>query len=187
MFFGDEGAGMSDGLGDSLVRHAVLAGVVLSPEPLTRWGVGQAVGARFEDVLTSWDPSHAYGHVRRLVRAELVLPFGDRRQPRLRASSAGVGTWRGWLKSPIDPRIPVRDALARLRACREHDYATMLAILDLCEEQLHRLLERPGPSENIAFTAQLVRNAQRNRAVADLRWCQDARDEIAALAASGSH
>lgn len=170
-----------------MVRHAVLAGVVLSPEPLTRWGVGQAVGVRFEDVLSSWDPSHAYGHVRTLVRAELVVPFGNKRQPRLRASSAGIGTWREWLTSPIDPRIPLRDALARLRACRAHDYATMLAIIDLCEEQLQRMLELPVTSEDIPLTAQLVRNAKGNRAVADLRWCHDARDEIAARAASEFH
>jgi hypothetical protein len=176
---------MSAGVGDSLVRNAVLAGVVLSPEPLTRWRLGQAVGLRFEDVFASWDPSHAYGHVQTLVRTRLVVPIGGSR-PRLRASAAGVESWRGWLASPIDPRIPLRDALARLRSCRDRDYTTMLAVIDLCEEQLQRVLELPAPLSDGSLTAQLVRNAQRNRAAADLRWCFDARDEIAALAARSS-
>lgn len=170
---------MSDGLRDSLVRHAVLAGVVLSPEPLTRWGVGQAVGVRFEDVLPSWDPSHAYGHVRTLVRADLVVPFGDKRQPRLRASSAGVGTWRGWLASPIDPRSALRDALARLRACREHDYATMLAIIDRYEATLQAVVQQasdPGDPADVADRIGLLWN--RRELVAQLQWCQHARDVI---------
>jgi hypothetical protein len=168
-----------------LVRNAVLAGVVLSPEPLTRWRLGQAVGLRFEDVFASWDPSHAYGHVRTLARAQLVVPIGGSR-PRLRATPAGVESWRGWLASPIDPRTPVRDALARLRSCRDQDYATMLAVIDRCEQQLQRALEAPAPLRDGSLTAQLVRNAQRNRAAADLRWCLDARAEIAALAARAS-
>jgi len=67
---------MSDRLGESLMRNAVLAGVVLSPEPATRWRLGQAVGVRFADVFDSWDQSHAYGHVSTLVRAHLVTPIG---------------------------------------------------------------------------------------------------------------
>lgn len=170
------------GHNDSLVRHAVLAGIVLSPEPPTRNALGAAMGTRFEDVFASWDRSHVYGHVHTLAQARLIVPVSSRRPWRYLPSTAGVDEWREWLTSPIDPRIPLRDALARLRSCRDHHYDTMVAIVELCERQLHLTLERDDPP-TASLTAQLARSARRNRALADLRWCQDTRDEIAARSA----
>lgn len=167
------------------MRNAVLAGVILSPEPPTRWRLGQAIGVRFVDVFESWDPSHAYPHVRTLVGAQLLTPIGPSGRPRLRANPAGVDVWRRWLASPVDPRMLLRDTLARLRACRDRDFATMLAIVDLCEAEVHRALERLDPVDAAPLTARFARNARRNGAVAMLRWCQETRDEISAVAVSG--
>lgn len=160
----------------------MLAGVVLSPEPMTRWMLGQAIGERFASVLTSWDERHVYEHIRVLENDHLVLPVGGRRQPRFFASPGGVATWKAWLLSPIDPRQPLRDALARLRACRDEDFTTMLVVVDLLEEQLLGLLEHPEALAGSSLTAVLACQAQREMALASLRWCHTARDEIAALA-----
>lgn len=170
------------GRSDSLVRNAVLAGVVLSREPMTRWMLGLAIGERFASVLTSWDERHVYEHIRVLESDQLVLPMSGRRQPRFFASPGGVASWKAWLVSPIDARQPLRDALARLRACRDEDFTTMRVVVDLLEEHLLGLLEQPEAPAGSPLTAVLACQAHREMALASLRWCHTARDEIAALA-----
>lgn len=160
----------------------MLAGVVLSSEPVTRWMLGQEIARRFGTVLTSWDGRHAYEHIRVLEGQELVVPSGPRRQPRYFASPGGVTNWRAWLVSPIDARQPQRDALARLRGCRDRDVTTMLVIVQLLEEHLLDVLAQPEAPADSALTALLTDAAQRDMTVALLRWCQTARDEIAARA-----
>lgn len=160
----------------------MLAGVVLSAEPVTRFSLGQAVGQRYAGVLVSWDAKHCYEHVRVLAGARLVVPMSARKPPRYRASPEGVEAWRAWLVSPISNREPLRDALARLRSCRDRDFTTMTVVVDLLEEAMLRVLEQPAVPAESPLTALLAHAAQRNSAVANLRWCQEARDEIAARA-----
>lgn len=170
------------GRSDSLVRKAVLAEVVLSYVPRTRLGYANGFGERFGD-LVSWDDSHIYGHFDVLARQRLVVPLNKRKKPPYRASAEGVEEWRRQLRGPIDPNQPVRDAMMRLRSCRRDDLATMLAIVDLCEEQLEGTFEEPVAVEDESpFAFRLTRTGIRMRTVAELRWCQRARDEIRALA-----
>lgn len=164
----------------------MLAGVVLSREPVTRHSLGQEVGERFAGVLVSWETTHAYDHVRMLEADRLVLPTSHRRSPRYRASPAGVEAWRAWLVSPISEREPLRDALLRLRSCLDRDFATMTVIIDLFEEQMLQTLEQLPPAVDSPLTAQLAHAASRQSAMACVRWCQEARDEIGAHAASSS-
>lgn len=172
------------GRSDSLVRHAVLAGVVLSPGPKTRFSLGVEVGERFAQVFRSWDERHAYLHVRRLAADRLIVPTSARTPPRYLASPEGVATWRAWLVSPISGREPLREALARLRSCRDDDWETMTLVVDLLEEHMLEALERPAPPADSPLTVMLAGAAQRNSAMACVRWCQEARDEISARAAA---
>jgi hypothetical protein len=172
------------GHGDSLVRNAVLAQIVLGELPMTRNAIGMAVATRYAVVFNSWQRQHAYEHVAALRRAELVTPADAVRPARYRATAAGVAAWRAWLVSPIEQRLPIRDALTRLHSARPGDHATMLRIVALCEERLFAAAEGmriSQPGEDLV--QQLARDAQRTRIVAELQWCQDARDEIAEQAA----
>jgi hypothetical protein len=168
------------GHGESLVRNAVLAQIVLGELPMTRNAIGMAVATRYADVFSSWQRQHAYEHVAALRRAELVMPADASRPARYRATAAGVAAWRAWLVSPIEQRLPVRDALTRLHSARAGDHATMLRIVELCEERLVAAAEGLGAARPDAdMVRRLARDAQRARIVAELQWCQDARDEIA--------
>lgn len=174
------------GRSDSLVRNAVLAGVVLSSTPATRHGVGQKVGDRFGRVLASWDPRHAYRHVLVLGREGLVERTGPESAGRFRATADGVRAWRQWLVSPIDSRDPMRDALLRLRSCRAEDFDTMAIVIDLLEESMLGVMEQPGPPADRELTELLADDVQRETAAATLRWCQKARDGISAARSRGS-
>lgn len=170
--------------GESLVRNAVLAQIVLSDLPMTRNAIGMAVGERYAAVFSSWQRQHAYEHVAALRRAELVVPADAGRPTRYRATADGVAAWRAWLVSPIERRLAIRDALTRLHSVRPGDHAAMLRIVDLCEQRLHAeaaALRVPPRDEDVA--RRLARDAQRARILAELQWCQDARDELAELAA----
>lgn len=168
------------GHGDSLVRNAVLAQIVLSELPMTRNAIGMSVATRYAVVFSSWQRQHAYEHVAALRRAELVMPADAGKPARYRATAAGVAAWRAWLASPVEQRMPIRDALTRLHSARPGDHATLLRVVDLCEARLRasaealRVLE-PGTD----LVQRLARDAQRTRIVAELQWCQDARDAIA--------
>jgi hypothetical protein len=168
------------GQGDSLVRNAVLAQIVLSELPLTRNAIGMAVATRYAVVFSSWQRQHAYEHVAALRRAEFVIPADGAKPARYRATAAGVAAWRAWLLAPIEQRLPLRDALTRLHSVRPGDHATMLRIVDLCEARLRASAEAlriPQPGADLV--QRLARDAQRTRIVAELQWCQDARDGIA--------
>ncbi|MBB4660797.1 hypothetical protein [Conexibacter arvalis] len=168
------------GHGESLVRNAVLAQIVLSELPMTRNAIGMSVATRYAVVFSSWQRQHAYEHVAALRRAELVMPADAGKPARYRATAAGVAAWRAWLVSPIEQRLPVRDALTRLHSTRAGDHATMLRIVDLCEERLCAAAEGlRGPQPGADLVQRLARDALRTRIVAELQWCQDARDGIA--------
>lgn len=172
------------GHGDSLVRNAVLAQIVLAESPMTRNAIGMSVATRYAVVFSSWQRQHAYEHVAALRRAELVVPADTGKPSRYRATAAGVAAWRAWLTGPIEQRLPIRDALTRLHSARPSDHATMLRIVDLCEAQLRtaaEVMRIPQPGADLV--QRLARDAQRVRIVAELQWCQDARDGIAEQAA----
>lgn len=166
------------------MRNAVLAQIVLSEVPMTRNAIGTSMAARYAVVFSSWQRQHAYEHVAALRRAELVMPADASKPSRYRATAAGVAAWRAWLAAPIEPRLTVRDTLTRLHSVRPGDHVTMLKIVDLCEARLRTAAEAlsfPQPSEDLV--QRLARDAQRTRIVAELQWCQDARDGIAEHAA----
>lgn len=168
------------GLGDSLVRNAVLAQIVLSDQPLTRNAIGMSVATRYAAVFSSWQRQHAYEHVAALRRAELVIPADGSKPSRYRATAAGVAAWRAWLASPIEPRMPIRDALTRMHSVRRRDGAMLLRIVDLCEERLRSAAEAARLTVPDAdLVERLARDAQRARIMAELQWCQDARDVVA--------
>lgn len=162
------------------MRNAVLAQIVLSELPLTRNAIGTSIASRYALVFSSWQRQHAYEHVAALRRAELVMPADAAKPSRYRATAAGVAAWRAWLGAPIEQRLVVRDALTRLHSVRSGDHATMLRIVDLCEARLRGAAETlsfPQPGEELV--QRLARDVQRTRIVAELQWCQDARDRIA--------
>lgn len=187
---------MSRAAPSGVVARVTLATIVLAPAPLTRYAVGRTVETRFGAAsgILRTRLQHAYDLVPKLLDRELIrvvgtVPTRPGKEPTqlFAATQAGVADWREWLAGPITMPDAMTRALSRLYAVRRGDYATMLAIIDLCEGQLHRVLERPVPSDDVPLTARLAHSARRNRAVADLRWCHDARDELAARAASEFH
>lgn len=166
------------------MRNAVLAQIVLSELPMTRNAIGTSIAVRYAVVFGSWQRQHAYEHVAALRRAELVITADASKPSRYRATAAGVAAWRTWLGAPIEPRLTIRDTLTRLHSVRRGDHATMLRIVDLCEARLRTAAEAlnvPQPGEDLV--QRLARDAQRARIVAELRWCQDARERIAEHAA----
>jgi len=167
------------GHGESLVRNAVLAQIVLSELPMTRNAIGMSVATRYAVVFSSWQRQHAYEHVAALRRAELVMPADAGKPARYRATAAGVAAWRAWLVSPMERRMTIRDALTRLHSARPGDRATMLRIVDLCEARLRAVAAAlSAPAPETPLVQRLARDAERTRIVAELQWCQDARDAI---------
>ena len=165
-----------------------LATIVLAPEPLTRYGVARAVEARFggESGILRTRRQHAYDLVPKLMEAELIrtvgtVPTRPGKEPTdlLAATSAGVADWREWLAGPITMPDAMTRALSRLYAVRRGDYATMLAIVDRYEATLQAVVQHAvdfGSPADVADRIGLLWN--RRELVAQLQWCQHARDEI---------
>jgi hypothetical protein len=171
-----------------VVARVTLATVVLAPEPLTRYAISRRVEARFggEHGVLRTRLQHAYDLVPRLKHAGLIrvvgtVPTRPGREPTdlLAATQAGVEDWRAWLASPITMPDAMTGALSRLYAVRPSDYATMLSIIDRYEAMLQRIVQQaadPGEPEGVADRIGLLWN--RRQLVAQLQWCQHARDVI---------
>ena len=165
-----------------------MATIVLSPEPLTRYAVGRAVEARFggESGILRTRYQHAYDLVPKLMDAGLVRVVGTvpTRPAKelthlLAATPTGVQDWRSWLAGPITMPDAMTRALSRLYAVRRGDYATMLAIIDRYEATLQAVVQQavdPGSPADVADRIGLLWN--RRELVAQLQWCQHARDVI---------
>jgi hypothetical protein len=171
-----------------VVARVTLATIVLAPEPLTRYAVGRAVETRFGATsgLLRTRFQHAYDLVPKLMDAELIravgtVPTRPGREPTdlLAATPAGVADWRAWLAGPIKMPDAMTGALSRLYAVRRGDYTTMLAIIDRFEATLQAFVQYavdPEPPADVADRIGLLWN--RRELVAQLQWCQHARDEI---------
>jgi DNA-binding PadR family transcriptional regulator len=178
--------------GNGLVARVTLATVVLAPEPLTRYAVARTVEERFggERGILRTKLQHAYDQVPALERAGLIRVVGMTRtrggkEPArlFAATQAGVEDWRSWLTSPIAMPDAMTGTLARLRAVRPGDYATMLRIVDGYEAMLQRLIARADDPGDAGDVVDRIRIAWNGRAlVAQLQWCQYARDIIHAAA-----
>ncbi len=165
-----------------------LATIVLAPEPLTRYAVARTVEARFggEGGILRTRLQHAYDLVPRLKDAGLVRVVGTvlTRPGRdltdlLAATPSGVEDWRSWLAGPITMPDAMTRALSRLYAVRKGDYATMLAIIDRYEATVQAIVQHaidPDEPADVADRIGLLWN--RRELVAQLQWCQHARDVI---------
>lgn len=165
-----------------------LATIVVSPESLTRYGVGRRVEARFGATsgILRTRFQHAYDLVPKLLEAELIrvvgtVPTRPGKEPThlYAATPAGVADWREWLAGPITMPDAMTRALLRLYAVRKGDYATMLAIIDRYEATLQAIVQQatdPGDAADVADRIGLLWN--RRELVAQLQWCQHARDVI---------
>ncbi len=165
-----------------------LATVVLAPEPLTRYAVARAVETRFggERGILRTRRQHAYDLLPRLKTAGLIRVVGTvptrssgDLTDLLAATQAGVADWRAWLAGPITMPDAMIRALSRLYAVRKGDYATMLAIIDRYEATVRAIVQHaidPGEPADVADRIGLLWN--RRQLVAQLQWCQHARDEI---------
>jgi hypothetical protein len=165
-----------------------LATIVLAPEPLTRYAVARKVEERFGATsgILRTRTQHAYDLVPKLREAGLVrvvgtVPTRPGKDPTdlLAATQAGVADWREWLAGPITMPDAMTRALSRLYAVRRGDYATMLAIIDRYEATLQAVVQHavdPGSPPDVADRIGLLWN--RRELVAQLQWCQHARDEI---------
>jgi hypothetical protein len=165
-----------------------LATIVLAPEPLTRYAVGRTVEARFGAAsgLLRTRLQHAYDLVPKLLDAELIRVVGTvatrpGKDPTqlYAATQAGVADWREWLAGAITMPDAMTRALSRLYAVRKGDYATMLAIVDRYEATLQAVVRQaidPGDPADVADRIGLLWN--RRELVAQLQWCQHARDVI---------
>jgi hypothetical protein len=171
-----------------VVARVTLATVVLAREPLTRYAIARAVEARFGSESGPLRTKHqgAYDQVPGLERAGLIhkvgmVPARPSGKPTglWAATRAGVETWRGWLTSPIAMPDAMTEALSRLYAVRPGDYATMVSIIDRLESVLQRTVHdavEPDEPEAVADRIGLLWN--RRQLVAQLQWCQHARDII---------
>ena len=165
-----------------------LATIVVAPESLTRYAVGRRVEARFGAAsgILRTRFQHAYDLVPKLLDAELIRVVGTRptrpgKEPThlYAATQAGVADWREWLAAPITMPDAMTRALSRLYAVREGDYATMLAIIDRYEATLQAAVQQAvdlGPPADVADRIGLLWN--RRELVAQLQWCQHARDIV---------
>jgi DNA-binding PadR family transcriptional regulator len=171
-----------------VVASVTLATVVLAPEPLTRYAVARTVEARFggEHGMLRTRLQHAYDLVPRLKDAGLIrivgtVPTRPGREPTdlLAATQAGVEAWRAWLAEPITMPDAMTRALSRLYAVRPGDYATMLSIIDRYEATLQAIVQQaiePSAPADVADRIGLLWS--RRELVAQLQWCQHARDVI---------
>jgi DNA-binding PadR family transcriptional regulator len=160
--------------------------VVLAPEPLTRYAVARRVEERFggENGILRTRLQHAYDLVPRLERARLIrvvgtVPTRPGREPTalLAATQAGVEDWRAWLADPITMPDAMTRALSRLYAVRPTDYATMLSIIDRYEAMLQRIVQQAIDRDQPAGVADRIGLLwNRRELVAQLQWCQHARD-----------
>lgn len=161
---------------------------MLAPEPLTRYAVGRTVETRFGAAsgILRTRLQHAYDLVPKLLEAELIrvvgtVPTRPGREPTdlLAATPTGVEDWRSWLAGPITMPDAMTKALSRLYAVRRGDYATMLAIIDRYEATLQAVVQQAidlGHPADVADRIGLLWN--RRELVAQLQWCQHARDVI---------
>jgi DNA-binding PadR family transcriptional regulator len=171
-----------------VVARVTLATIVLAPEPLTRYAVARTVEERFggEGGILRTRLQHAYDVVPRLKNAGLIRVVGEvptrpGREPTdlLAATSAGVEDWRFWLAGPITMPDAMTRALSRLYAVRPGDFATMLQIIDRYEATVQAIVQHaidPGEPADVADRIGLLWN--RRELVAQLQWCQHARDVI---------
>jgi len=171
-----------------VVARVTLATIVVSPEPLTRYAVGRTVEARFGAAsgILRTRLQHAYDLVPKLLDAELIRVVGTvptrpgkERTHLFAATQAGVADWREWLAGPITMPDAMTRAMSRLYATRRGDYATMIAIIDRCEATLEAVVHQatdPGDPPEVADRIGLLWN--RRELVAQLQWCQHARDVI---------
>lgn len=178
-----------------VVARVTLAAVVVASEPLTRYAIARTVEERFggERGVLRTRLRHAHEQVPALEDAGLIrvvgtVPsrVGGEPTALFAATQAGVEDWRGFVASPITMPDAMTGALTRLKAVRQGDYATMLDIVDRCEELLQRMLHQsvdPGQPEVVADRLALLWN--RRELVAQLQWCQHARDHIADEMAGG--
>jgi len=171
-----------------VVARVTLATVVLAREPLTRYAVARTVETRFggENGILRTRLQHAYDLVPRLKHAGLIrvvgtVPTRPGREPTdlLAATQAGVEDWRAWLAGPITMPDAMTRALSRLYAVRPADYASMLQIIDRYEATLQAIVQQAidsGDPGDVADRIGLLWN--RRELVAQLQWCQHARDVI---------
>lgn len=179
---------MSKAAPSGVVARVTLATVVLAPEPLTRYAIARTVEERFggEHGILRTRLQHAYDVVPSLKDAGLVrvvgsVPTRPGRDPTalLAATQAGVEDWRAWLTGPIAMPDAMTGALSRLYAARAVYHATMLSIVDRYEAMLQRIVQHavdPGEPAGLADRIGLLWN--RRQLVAQLQWCQHARDVI---------
>ena len=161
---------------------------MLAPEPLTRYAVARKVEERFGATsgILRTRTQHAYDLVPKLKDAGLVRVVGTvpRRPGKdptdlLAATQAGVADWREWLAGAITMPDAMTRALSRLYAVRRGDHATMLAIIDRYEATLQAVVQQAvdfGSPADVADRIGLLWN--RRELVAQLQWCQHARDVI---------
>jgi hypothetical protein len=171
-----------------VVARVTLATIVLAPEPLTRYAVARRVEDRFGAAsgILRTRLQHAYDLVPKLKDAELIrvvgsVPTRPGKDPTdlLAATQAGVADWREWLAGPITMPDAMTRALSRLYAVRRGDYPTMLAIIDRYEATLQAVVQQAidlGDPADVADRIGLLWN--RRELVAQLQWCQNARDVI---------
>lgn len=171
-----------------VVARVTLATVVVAPEPLTRYAIARTVEERFggETGVLRTRLRHAYGQVPVLEKTGLIrivghVPTRPGREPTplLAATQAGVEDWRAWLASPITMPDAMTGALSRLKAVRPGDFATMLQIIDRYEALIRRMVHQavePGEPESVADRLALLWN--KRELVAQLQWCQHARDDL---------
>jgi len=171
-----------------VVARVTLATVVVAPEPLTRYAIARTVEERFggEHGVLRTRLRHAHNQVPALEEAGLIrvvdsVPTRPGRAPTplFGATQAGVEDWRAWLAEPIAMPDAMTATLTRLKSVRPGDYATMLHIIDRYEALLQRMVQQavdPGRPEIV--TDRLALLWSRRELVAQLQWCQHARDDI---------
>jgi len=171
-----------------VVARVTLATIVIAPEPLTRYAIGRTVETRFGAAsgILRTRLQHAYDLVPKLLDAELIRVVGTAptrpgKEPTylFAATQAGVADWREWLSGPITMPDAMTRALSRLYAVRKGDFATMLTIIDRYEATLQAVVQQatdPGDPADVADRIGLLWN--RRELVAQLQWCQHARDIV---------
>lgn len=182
-------------MASGVVSRVTLATVVLAPEPLTRYAIARRVEDRFggEHGILRTKLQHAYAQVPALEDAGLIRVVG--RTPTLTgkeptkvfaATQAGVADWRGWLAEPVTMPDAMRRALAQLYSVRREDFATMIGIIDrfeaLLQQSVHQTAVSDAPAELVDRMGPMW---NRRLLVAQLQWCQHARDAVHEAMAEG--
>lgn len=168
-----------------VVARVTLATVVVAPAPLTRYAIARTVEERFggEHGVLRTRLQHAHELVPKLERAGLIRVVGSeptRGTALLAATPAGVEDWRSWLAEPITMPDAMTRVLTRLKGVRPGDYATMLLLIDRYEALLQRMVHQSvDPGQPAIVTDRLALLWNRRELVAQLQWCQHARDHLA--------